>query len=451
MVLTKKMMEVDWVCCDDCARWDMFDNVSRDIGLDKFDGEKIDKLHYVCRQCKFESEIRERFNAFEGRISGFDKLRISEEIETTVNQQKNLEQQIANITTEMYNLKESMKEVSSMKELQGDVEELKNDVKESQALIGIVSDLEEKLKAVESFKEELGDVEEIRSELTEIEKLKKSIKEMDKLKKVPKEVDDLKKAVKDAGDVKKWLKDVEKDLIDIKKEVKEVAETKKGVDSKLKIVEDLKKDIKKVEALTKGVDEVKTMKEQLQKLNDFALSQSDNTSKMDEFVEVRFKGKVKEMKAEVAESMDIEQRKLNVIIHGVEEDAGEASVDNAKVMEILNSGLKMKADNHLVKVCRIGKPSNDRPRLLKVELKSLEGKIEVLKRAKNLRHSEDFKKVFIVPDLTRKQQLVDKELRDQVKKFKSQGMQHVMISKGQVIKNEEGKKVVLYCPTVEKN
>ena len=126
--------------------------------------------------------------------------------------------------------------------------------------------------------------------------------------------------------------------------------------------------------------------------------------------------------------------------------------DHAKVKEIFEKGLKLNASNHIVKVFRIGKPrtESERPRLLKVEFQTVEGKNEALKRAKNLRYSDDFKNVYIVPDLTRKQQEADKILREHVKKFRAEGMEQVMIKKGKVIKNEGGTEVVLFQITERK-
>jgi hypothetical protein len=58
-----------------------------------------------------------------------------------------------------------------------------------------------------------------------------------------------------------------------------------------------------------------------------------------------------------------------------------------------------------------------------------------LARAKRLKDSEKFKKFFITPDVTRKQQLVDKELRAQLRKFKSEGETEAKIKFGKMMKN----------------
>jgi hypothetical protein len=51
----------------------------------------------------------------------------------------------------------------------------------------------------------------------------------------------------------------------------------------------------------------------------------------------------------------------------------------------------------------------------------MDGKKEILSRAKDLKNIEDFRRMFISPDLTRKQQKVNKELRVEFKKFREQG------------------------------
>ena len=103
------------------------------------------------------------------------------------------------------------------------------------------------------------------------------------------------------------------------------------------------------------------------------------------------------MQTEVSENLDIEQRKCNIIIHGLEEDSCEVDLDDLssqgnkdmeRVIDMLGRGLKLKASNHVVSVSRMGKPRDGRPRLLKVQLRSVEGKGEVLKRAKNLKQNE---------------------------------------------------------------
>ena len=74
----------------------------------------------------------------------------------------------------------------------------------------------------------------------------------------------------------------------------------------------------------------------------------------------------------------------------------------------------------------------------------MDGKKEILSRAKELRNVENFKRMFISPDLTRRQQKADKELRTELKKFREQGESTAKIRYGKIVKNVNGREVVLY-------
>ena len=78
MVFARKMAKIEWVCCDSCARWELFDNAAKDLGLDKYDVDKIRELVFMCRQYKFESNVLVRFDALEERMSNVEK-RVQEE------------------------------------------------------------------------------------------------------------------------------------------------------------------------------------------------------------------------------------------------------------------------------------------------------------------------------------------------------------------------------------
>jgi len=92
---------------------------------------------------------------------------------------------------------------------------------------------------------------------------------------------------------------------------------------------------------------------------------------------------------------------------------------------------------------------DDKVRPIRLVVKSLEGKIEIIKRAKQLKDSIEFKKIFISPDLTRKQQLEDKELRDKLKSFRQDDHSgaRIIIKGGKIImEKEDGERSVLFDP-----
>ena len=66
-------------------------------------------------------------------------------------------------------------------------------------------------------------------------------------------------------------------------------------------------------------------------------------------------------------------------------------------------------------------------------LKTLEGRSEILKRAKNLK-VESFKQVYISPDLTRWQQEVDKDLRQKLTSFREGSEPNARIRGGKIVK-----------------
>ena len=82
-------------------------------------------------------------------------------------------------------------------------------------------------------------------------------------------------------------------------------------------------------------------------------------------------------------------------------------------------------------------------------MKSTDSKNEMLSRAKNLKDNDKSKRMFISPDLTRKQQALDKELRMQLKKFHDEGKTDVRIKFGKIVKNSRGgREEILLLPQI---
>ena len=74
----------------------------------------------------------------------------------------------------------------------------------------------------------------------------------------------------------------------------------------------------------------------------------------------------------------------------------------------------------------------------------MDSKKEILSRAKDLKNVESFKRMFISPDLTRRQQRVDKELITELKKFREQGESTAKIKYGKIVKSVSWREVVLF-------
>ena len=142
------------------------------------------------------------------------------------------------------------------------------------------------------------------------------------------------------------------------------------------------------------------------------------------------------VKIDMEEHLEIEKRKFNLIIHGIPEESEDR--DKEEVAEILGSGLSMDPTRHIEMMMRLGKKIDGKIRPLRLRLKTLEGRREMLTRAKNLRHIERFKKLFITPDLTKRQQETDKILRMKLREFRDGGESSAKISYGKIIKNGPG-------------
>jgi hypothetical protein len=199
-------------------------------------------------------------------------------------------------------------------------------------------------------------------------------------------------------------------------------------------IEDVKKAVLKgSQDVEKDNPEVQTLQSELAELKSGMTSQLNTT--------------VKEMKEEVEESLEIERRKMNLVIHGLKDEDAEADVD--EVIKLFEDGLKMDYLRHVDKIMRIGRRvTENKPRPLKIILKGLDSRKEILARTKNLKEIDTFSKVFITPDLTRKQQERDKELRSQLRRIRDEGEMGARIRYGKVVKNGKGRReVVLYQPT----
>ena len=52
---------------------------------------------------------------------------------------------------------------------------------------------------------------------------------------------------------------------------------------------------------------------------------------------------------------------------------------------------------------------------------------------------------YVAPDLTPRQQLQDKALRSKLRELKDSGEQNIKIKKGTIVKNWEGREVIIFA------
>jgi len=74
----------------------------------------------------------------------------------------------------------------------------------------------------------------------------------------------------------------------------------------------------------------------------------------------------------------------------------------------------------------------------------IEDKRKALYNAKKLAGIDKFANIYISPDLTRKQQELEKKLRDKFRALKGEGLTNIKINRGKIIQGEGHGMKVLY-------
>ena len=143
------------------------------------------------------------------------------------------------------------------------------------------------------------------------------------------------------------------------------------------------------------------------------------------------------MKECLDERHEIDKRKFNVNIKGVEESQSEnlderIEDDKAK-LRILMVALKVNPDSIAEKVIRLGPKTSRFPhRLLLVSLSSLNVKGRIMREQANYRMRNPTRKI-LSPDLSPKQRAENHKLVDELKRRRSDG-ENVKIKSGKIVR-----------------
>ena len=144
--------------------------------------------------------------------------------------------------------------------------------------------------------------------------------------------------------------------------------------------------------------------------------------------------------------IDKEKRKLNVVVHNLPELDATASLsersekDRELFKDIIKEGLNLII--HPTHSFRVGKKVGDNPRLLIVTLEDVDTKAELLKMAPQLRYLTSWKRIYVTPDLSKKEREEGRRLREELAARRQQGEENIMIRRGRIVKVPEGQEVV---------
>lgn len=131
---------------------------------------------------------------------------------------------------------------------------------------------------------------------------------------------------------------------------------------------------------------------------------------------------------------DRERRRDNIMIFGLTEKP-DGTVperdghDRDMIREVLQS--LGTCDEEIMDSRRVGKIIKGKARPMKVKLLNRSSKLNLIQRSKELRKSSNFRDVYIKSDLTKRQQREEFELRQELKRQRSDG-RDVVIYKGQI-------------------
>ena len=143
-----------------------------------------------------------------------------------------------------------------------------------------------------------------------------------------------------------------------------------------------------------------------------------------------------QIKDDVHEQLQIDKLKLNLIVRGIPEQSDDENEDDEdRVTSLIRENLGI--EPAIVNIERCGKAQPDKIRPLRLFLSDAKNRKIILQKAKDLRKSQDdyvARNVYINPDLTMKQQIDAKNLRDLLRVMRTQNKDKVFkISEGKVV------------------
>jgi len=131
------------------------------------------------------------------------------------------------------------------------------------------------------------------------------------------------------------------------------------------------------------------------------------------------------------------QRSGNIIIFGIPEQSQgtieeRRSLDASAVDELLSEIDEEVPESKSLQIHRLGKPRDGRPRPLRITGFTVGQKLQVVRSARSLRNSDNYKNVFVNSDLTPRQQREARALRVELKQRRENGENDLVIYNGKI-------------------
>lgn len=145
------------------------------------------------------------------------------------------------------------------------------------------------------------------------------------------------------------------------------------------------------------------------------------------------------MEENIDEYMERKEKRENIVVFGLKESnkptINEKIEDDLKAIEKIKKDIGCEGTGEILKVFRIGKKS-ERPRPIVVKCDSRNTWRDILTNSKKLREIAIFENVHIQPQLTKKQLLAEKELKNELRMRKEKGEKNLSIKNGKIIRRD---------------
>ena len=152
--------------------------------------------------------------------------------------------------------------------------------------------------------------------------------------------------------------------------------------------------------------------------------------------------------------LDKEQRKMNLVVHNMQESPGEnarerAKGDAEKLKVMIQESMRLVV--RTTKCFRVGKKTDDKPRLLIITLDDLDTKHDILRYARGLQNSDDYGNIYITPDLTKAEREQGRKTREELNRRRNAGEKDLVIWRGKIVRKTHNQGTETRTPPAEAN
>jgi archaellum component FlaC len=165
---------VDWVSCDNCNRWELFENCKTELGLAVFDEERIGQIQFCCRICtndtkterleKAVKDIEMRVDVLSGKLQELEESRLSELMIAGERKEIEIRRQVDDVGVKLAEIASKVAIVEI--KVEDELKKIESEVRNMNDFPGKLDEMASKLTIVEIRVEE--EVKNLKKEMNEL-------------------------------------------------------------------------------------------------------------------------------------------------------------------------------------------------------------------------------------------------------------------------------------------